>query len=556
MIRRATGYPLVSKFSHNPVLRLELNQTWQSPSMPMALATVTITMALLLLAIGTWMGKTAWAAGAGGALMQVCFSLAFYLVATVGAVASSTAFAGERSSRAWELVTLTRLSSEQVVFGKFLAALAIPVSFAVILAPVAMLAYLFGGISLAEILVGWIWLAGFCIMFTALGLAVGSVFASPGAAVLTCLLSAAALSVGIHVGGGLLMSVAAHQIWPAVTPGLPIWLPTALLSAPIGFSSIVLLVLLPTLSLLLASWFLYEIALANARSVTDDRSTRLRRWLLISLPVFGLVLSLACVALPSSPRWAFSTSIWMIEGLSTFVVLVSIGEPFGPSRRVRLSWERAGKGPWARRLGPGLMAAMTSVLLAGEAALVLITAFALVSLLSRHDISHRVDLIRIAIHAGYAIGLLVFVVGAAAALRSFSRSAKMPRLLLLGCLLAAAVGPWAAYRAGVMAAPSGFRAILLSSPSPLFAAYLGFAVAHFVSLPVAEMWSAGISISLWLLSGIALLVVARRRCRQALEQHHWALKELEQELEVPAVPGESVPALAEKVDPTGASSPS
>src|SRR6185503_5002082 len=108
---------------------------------------------------------------------------------------------------------------------------------------------------------------------------------------------------------------------------------------------------------------------------SDDRTTGIKRWYLVSLPIVGMM-----SAIPGlMTRGVGSTTAW-IAGLSglfsfaTFGAFVLAGDALAPSPRVEFRWRRDGA-TWATRgLGPGLVQTCTLQLVT---ALTALAAFAL-----------------------------------------------------------------------------------------------------------------------------------------------------------------------------------
>ena len=107
---------------------------------------------------------------------------------------------------------------------------------------------------------------------------------------------------------------------------------------------------------------------------------------------------------------------------------------------------------------------------------------------------------------GYAVSFLVFVTGFAAWARARSRASGVPRVVLLGVLFLAFVGPWIA-----MAITGAFmedRAPLVAAPSPLYAFELRKVMVGGGSERTLAVFAGGIACFSWTLIGLGLFAVA------------------------------------------------
>ena len=70
-------------------------------------------------------------------------------------------------------------------------------------------------------------------------------------------------------------------------------------------------------------------------------------------------------------KWvAVAFAISVLLCLLVFAAFVFVGEPLGPSRRVRVHWDRESFGKLRRYLGPGILRAVSLLLLLGLGCLV------------------------------------------------------------------------------------------------------------------------------------------------------------------------------------------
>jgi len=342
----------------------------------------------------------------------------------------------------------------------------------------------------------------------AFGLSVSAKFQSPAAAIIVTLLVALPTSLSVYGGAGVGLSYAAHEQWPGVPGGPPVWLPTAYVRADFGPAYVVFLLLVPALSALTPAWLFYESAVANIGSASDDRSTRLRVWFLTTMPALT-----GGVALVS---WLWRDLSWVYAGggllwtFGCFGAFLFAGEPLGPSPRVLAEWQRRGTGMLTQSLGPGVLRACSLLLLLTAGSLAVNAGLGLLKAKTAADR----DAV-LAFH-GYALAFFGFIVGFAAWARARAQSAGTPRLLLATALFFALVGPWIAMAVAGIVTSQHDRAMLMASPSPSFA--LTMVQAASTSSPDAGLILAtgAACAAAWALIGVGLFAVAGARIRTRL----------------------------------------
>jgi len=498
----------------NAVWMRELRGAARLQRTPMILAVITGMMTLLVCSIGGVAAMNAEPARVGTWLYHTFFSLTFAVVTWMGPAVASTTIAAERSGRTWEALELTGLGPASIARGKFLASLTYVSLYLVMLAPVGALPFLFGGVTAFEIVLAFVLLGVFAVLSVAFGLAMSSKMASPAVAILATLLVSVFCSISAYVGLGFGLSYAANDLWPGVVVGAPVWLPTAYARADFGSEYVALLVLLPFVLIAVPAWLFYEITIANMAQPSDDRSTRLRFWTLVSIPGLALT-AVGCGA-------AFRDATWFLFGeaalflLCVFVAFVFAGEPLGPSRRVEVHWQREGVSAIRRFVGPGVVpASLTLVMLT-------FGCFAVIVLAGSLLVPSRGDAVAIAALGGYAGAFAVFVAGFAAWTRARATGPGVPRVLLLGALFLAFVGPYIAMAiAGV--GGSGSSAMLIAAPSPIYAFHMVSEARDLTLLasglpapdPVrdAALFAGAVCAGAWALIGLGLLAVAAARVR-------------------------------------------
>ena len=418
----------------NPIWMREMRQAARLGRTPIILAVITGLMALLICAVGGVASVKAEPAKVGVALFHTFFSLAFAVVTWIGPAVAASTIASERSGRTWEALSLTGLGPVTIAQGKFLASLSYISLYIVMLVPVGALPFLFGGVSATEVLAAFALLFCFGVLSVAFGLSISSQFSSSAVAIVVTLLVAIPLSLLVYLLGGVALSVAVHDIWPAIPKGAPVWLPTAYVRADFGLEYLAFLVLAPLVAIGVPAWFLYEVTVANMGGVSDDRSSGIRRWFLISAPAFCVASVVPALAVPRD-RWAaVAIGISTMFIFFTTMAFVFAGEPLGPSRRVLIHWDRRGVGRLRRFLGPGIARAVSLLMIVSTACIALQVAVGVsIELLARGPTAVE-DATRVIAFGGYAAGYCLFLAGFAAWTRARSATTSVPRALLVAAL--------------------------------------------------------------------------------------------------------------------------
>jgi ABC-type transport system involved in multi-copper enzyme maturation permease subunit len=503
----------------NPVWMRELRQSARLQRTPVILMATTVAVALLISSVGGVASVTAEPAKVGVGIFHTFFSLAFFLVTLLGPAVAASTIAGEKNGRTWEALALTGLPPAQIARGKFLAAYTYIALYLVMLAPVGALPFLFGGVTATEVILAFFCCFVFVALAVAFGLALSSKFQSSAAAIIVTLLLAGSTSALVYFGLGVGLSIAVHEQWPSVTQGLPVWLPTAWVRADLGLPYLAFLIVLPAVSVLLPAWLFYEITIANLAGPSDDRSSRLRIWTIAS----ALALAGCCAIVAVTTReveWAMAQASFLFAYF-VFVIFMTAGEPLGPSRRVRIAWQRQRRGWALRALGPGVVGATTWLL--G----LLLFAFAVcigVGLITLKLSSDRDVLV---MFDGQLLAFLVFLCGLSAFFRSRAQGATAPRILLLVTIVTASLGPWIVMAIGGVLTRGTDDALALAAPSPFYAFELADRLKGAKPYPSELVLPAILCSAGYALFGVGLLALAGSRTHQRLEQERQRVTQLE-----------------------------
>lgn len=510
----------------NPIWIRELKQAARLARTPVILTVISILMTLLIASIGGIVSTTSAPATTGVVLFQVFFSLAYFVVTVVGPAVAANSIASEREGRTWEAVILTGLSPGIIARGKFLAAFTAIGMYVVMLAPVGALPFLFGGVTATEVVVAFAFLFLIALLSVAFGLAISSKMASLRAAIVVTLLLTFPITIAAFVTFGPIMSIAAHKAWPGVADGPPIWLPTAYERAPLDVNYVVFLVLLPIAAVVLPAWFLYEVTIANLTSITDDRTSGLKRWFLVAAPALTIVAAVPILTVVPRDRVAAAVSgISVLLFFFGFCVFLFTGDPIGPSRRVIAAWDRVRAGRFRRFLGPGVMRSSALMVLAGVAGMAALTAVALGAVALGRGSKAADEALAIGLFGGYAVAFYVFTAGLAALLRARAASSLVARVLIFAILFAVAVGPWIIAAIAGLIADRGAAddALMIAAPSPFYVFVMISAVEHGGRDPQIV---AGVACATgWALLGAGLLAAAKRKCGAIIRRHEAMLDE-------------------------------
>ncbi len=489
----------------NPVWMRELKQAARLQRTPIILAVVTGMMTLLICSVGGVASTTSEPAKVGVGIFHTFFSLAFAVVTWVGPAVAANTIAGERSGRTWEALQLTSLTPRSIARGKFLAAFTYISLYIVMLVPVGALPFLFGGVTATEVLIAFALLFVVAVLAVAFGLSISAKFSSPAAAIIVTLLVALPVSLVAYGGGGVGLSYAAHEQWPGVPAGPPVWLPTAYVRADFGLAYFAFLVLLPAVLTAIPAWLFYEVTVANMGAPSDDRSTRVRVWFLTSLP--ALTLSTLLVTWTAHEvEWVYAAGA-LLWAFGCFGAFLFAGEPLGPSVRVLTHWRQQGASALRRSLGPGIVSASTLL------ALLTLLALGCSAALGAIEAKSAADRDALLAFHGYGMAFFGFVVGFTAWARSRSDSTSTPRVLLAAALFVAFVGPWIAMAVAGLITNQHDEAMLMASPSPTFAMTMVQAIS--TAAPDAGLVATAGSAcaAAWALIGVGLFAASGLRVR-------------------------------------------
>jgi hypothetical protein len=502
----------------NPVWVREMRQSARLSRTPLILCLVTILTALTISAVGGVSASSSDPATVGTIIFHTFFSVAFAIVSLVGPGVAAMTVASERSGRTWEAMLLTHMTPRQVARGKFAAAFTYIALYVVMLAPVGALSFLFGGISASEVVLAFVFLLLFSVLAVGFGLSLSSAVSNPTVAMLVTVPVAAVLALSVYLGLGVGLSFAVHRFWPAITEGAPVWLPTAYARAEFGFWYIALLLFAPSALFALAAGFFYELTSANIAQPSDDRSSGLRRWFVVAVPLLILVLLLPR-ALESDRSDMWESYVLAMAGMQTFLgvmLFLFAGEPLTRSRRVESHFQHIKASRLRRFLGPGIEPALLLILLLGSLCHIALAGLGTMQEYWNRAASGTLELTRIVCiltFGGYAVCFLLFLTGFMLFMRARSANGTAPRVLLLLVVFVANAGPWLILAmAGMMGRVDDVLWLASPAPSSVFQLFDSL----FAARPNAQtlLFSVIVSATAWALSGVVFWGIGSRSLRQ------------------------------------------
>src|SRR4051794_30923403 len=167
----------------NPVLVKELRGRMRGPR-----AFVLITIYLSVLSVVTLLLYIALAGNTGSdlnagreigkGLFLIIAAVALIEVCVLTPALTAGSIAGEKERQTYDLLISSLLSPWQIVWGKLASALAFALLLILSVVPVMSLAFLFGGVSLAEVLIALVGLLATAFFYAAVGLFWSSVMRS------------------------------------------------------------------------------------------------------------------------------------------------------------------------------------------------------------------------------------------------------------------------------------------------------------------------------------------------------------------------------------------
>jgi hypothetical protein len=490
------GNPLRSSWGRallttaNPIWKRELRYLLRQSSTARTLGLATLVANLVVCGVADLGRGSEEPAEIGWVTFQAAFTVAYLVVVWVGPRAAAAVVAGEGARGGWDLLSLSPLSTRAVARGKFLAALTHVSLYLTVLAPTFALPCLFGGVSLLEILFGYVLLYVFAAIVVSIALAISSYNTADRRTRFPSAPTIMALGAVVYLGGGVGLSLVANQAWFEIPSGFPLWLPTAWYRVAFDFRALTTLVYAPAAIVSMTTWFFYEVTVLNLSVPKEHQPPGLRRWFVVTLP--GLV---ALFLVPCS---------WLVEPHLRWMgyALACTG----------ISWHVAVCLYLFALAPPGARSSTGLTYLGACTGLGLLTILATAWLDSVTSRSHfpASQLWCIASVAAYGFAFTVFLLGFTRHLRVRGRSPAQTRRALLGACFGTTVAPILTAACAQLLLDPGFNVVWLAAPSPGYA----FVVADQILSGHADerlLLAAAIAVCLWFLLGLGLWFTARAK---------------------------------------------
>jgi hypothetical protein len=534
-----------------PIVARDLRQALRTGRTIFLLVVLAVLLGLLILGIGSAFGMTKAPPNFGAVLFQIFFSLAYFVVATIGPALAAVGLSSEKDGRTWEALVLTGADVRGIAGAKFRVSAFMVIAFLVMITSVSLLTLLLGGVTVAEVILAFALLGVIAMIAVAYGISVGASAHGSGSATLVAMASALVGAPALYVAVGLGMSLLAHATWPDVPSFSPVWLPLAYARGRFDGWYVLLLIVLPVALVTLVLWFFFELTVARLSAATDDRSSGLKRWFLASVPVMTLIAAVPGYMTHGSSR--IYAWIGGLGGLFVFLVFgayVFAGDALGVSHRVEFAWQKRNAGWTKRVLGPGLVQTFMVVLVAGLLSLALY-ALGGAAILSRDAPRGAPPAASIALLScgEYWSAFFVFLAGFLVWARVRADSPGGARVLTTMIGAVALAAPWIAFLAfGFASSRQLHDTMLVAAPSPLYSLVVVGAIES--GEPHVAMTS-GLACSLgWIAMGLVLFGLGARRATRLVAERRTEYANMEARL-LHKAPPEVLPP-SETAAPTGA----
>jgi len=424
----------------NPILVKELRGTFRTALFVRFLYLSTGVIALLVLAIGALgVSDDVPPATVGRVLFQIFLGAGLFVITIVAPGYASAAITAEREQETWESLELSGMSAWRIVWGKLAACYASIALVLVALSPIVGIAFLFGGVSPGEVLVGFASLMVALVPAVAFGIAISARLRSTRIAVVLATVSFAPLVV-MGLSLMIVLGEKAALEWGIGTDG-PFFYTEAFVTRLGEIDNWILLLGLPLYVLGMPSWFLIASAVSGLRAPADDRAGPMKIWAiamsLTSAPIAAAVVSQAGM----SEDWAVA-AVMLLAVLLLVYGLLFTNEPALPSR----GWiARQARLPrWRQALGVFGAGAAGTMRFSMVLSMLTAVMFTAAVIASRHVFGHASERENLACALLAADGLVVSVLAASmgAWVRIGSRSGLAARVATLASLAAASVLPF------------------------------------------------------------------------------------------------------------------
>ena len=337
----------------NPILLKELRVVFRTNLFTRFLYLSTAAVALIVLTTAALRAAGAEPpATTGQMIFQFFFSVALMVVSVVAPGFGASTITGEKELRTYESLVLSGMSASRIVWGKFFAAYGAMSLVLIAFAPVVGIAFLFGGVSPADVVIAYLAILILLAIALAFGIAVSSRAKSTRIAILVATVVYVPVSwifVMTETSFGMMGVISGHGGGAG-----PFWFVQALASLDwdlAGLKTLAIAILLPLFWAFMVLWLFLATAISGLRPLNEDRSAPFKRWTIVSFA--GLVLTMIAFLSLSDDWYSARRVSEAFVAFTAFVILfyalLFANEPTLPARSAKL-------GPIGRTFGSGAAA--------------------------------------------------------------------------------------------------------------------------------------------------------------------------------------------------------
>jgi ABC-type transport system involved in multi-copper enzyme maturation permease subunit len=443
---KAIGARLGSLFSDpNPILVKELRATFRTALFVRFLYLCTGLVGLVVLGVGAAIASgEVPPAEVGQIVFQLFMGAALLVLSLVAPGYASACVTSEKEQQTWESLELSGMSPSRIVIGKFAACYASIALVLIALSPVVGIAFLFGGVSPWQVLVGFVSLLVVLAPAIATGVALSARLGSTRLAIVLATVFYFPIALGVTTMMAAFGDEARHS-WGTSMEG-PFFYAEALVTRADKWDTWALVVGVPLYAYGMTVWFLLASAVAGVRPAAEDRSRALKIWA-VAMTISSAIAGVVTVAAQSGARE--SEQFVLVVAVCTSVLLLFYGFVFTnePPLAPR-PWEvrRATQPAWKRALGvlgPGAAGTLRFTILLMFFSAVLIIGVAAATHYTLHPARLRSEEVYAAGVLGLGAAIVAsFVAALGAWLRIALRHGLAARVLSLSVVLALAILPF------------------------------------------------------------------------------------------------------------------
>lgn len=319
----------------NPVVRKELLAVLRTPLYVRSVVIALILIALVLVLAALAGSDETERGEMGRTLFQVFAGVTFTVMSVVGATFGATAIVQEREGRTLDALVLAGVTPARLVRGKLVAVFAAMAFIPALSVPTLAAVMVFGGVTLAHVVIAAAYLSLFGAVAVAFGLSASSHAATTRQALAGAL---PATLLGTVVFGSVMSGVGVEYARAhALTYQGPLFLCDAYFAIPWGPEYGVHLILMPAYAIGMALWLLLTSARSGLMDPSEDRALGLKRWA-IAASVLGIALAVTSVRwFRSSDDTRALTAVALLCAAATVgaaLAFTFVGERLTPSRRM------------------------------------------------------------------------------------------------------------------------------------------------------------------------------------------------------------------------------